>query len=144
MRPYLAKYFAATSEAEDKLRRVYHSLIDAQLKAKNESMVADLQADLSNLLNVRVVARWRESMDGKVLGIFSLYSNGRFDNISWKKNTWSYAKGVLIQRWPDAKAPGGVLIDTFKVSADGTTYAGTNNAPPGMRPKLTGVYLKGD
>src|SRR6185437_1453147 len=36
MRPYLAKYFVSTNTAETKLRRAYNSLIDAQLKAKNE------------------------------------------------------------------------------------------------------------
>ena len=142
MRPYLAKYFAATSAAEDNLRRAYHSLIDAQLKAKNESMAADLKADLSNLLNVRVVARWRDFRDGKFEFINSLYSNGRIGKIDGK-TTWSYAKGVLIQRWPNRpEAPGGAWIETLKVSADGTTFAGTNNDP--VRPKFTGVYQKDD
>ncbi|HEY7425838.1 MAG TPA: family 16 glycoside hydrolase [Gemmataceae bacterium] len=143
MRPFLAKYFASTSVAESKVRRVYNSLIDAQLRAKNESQVADLRADLENLVRARIVARWRHFLNGRPSGIPSLYSNGRVNNINGDA-TWTYSKGVLIYRFPNPKAPGGTWIDTYQVSADGATCAGTNNAPPGNRPKFTGVYVKPD
>jgi serine/threonine protein kinase len=143
MRPFLAKYFVSTGDAESKVRHAYNSLIDEQLRAKNESMVADLRADLKKLLGVGLMARWRVFRDGRPQGIFSLYSNGRINNINGN-GTWVYSKGVLIYRWPDSKAPGGAWLDISNVSADGTTYAGTNNAPPGMRPKFSGVYVIDD
>jgi hypothetical protein len=142
MRPYLAKYFVSTSDAESKVRRVYKSLIDAQLRAKNESMVADLRADLENLVGIRIVARWKYFLDGRFVGIHSLCSNGRIGKSD--ANTWFYSKGVLIFRWPNPNAPGGAWIDTLQVSADGATCAGTNNGAPGRRPKLSGVYVKDD
>jgi serine/threonine protein kinase len=139
MRPYLDKYFILNAAAEERLRRAYNSIILAQHKAKNESVIPDLQADLANLLRARIVARWRHFVDGKPSGVGTLYSNWKTNNPNGN-TTWSYANGVLIYRWPNSNMPGGLLIDTLNVSADGTTYAGTNNNPPGRRPKVTGVY----
>lgn len=148
MRPYLAKYFAAVSAAEGKLRRAYNSLIHAQRRAKNERMVADLQADLKSLIAARLVARWRVIRDGRTPGyIVALYSNGIIHdgNGNATSGTWVYSEGVLIFRWPDPKAPGGAWLDKSNVSADGTAYAGANNSPLGMRPaKFTGIYLNPD
>jgi hypothetical protein len=140
MRPCLARYFTSIRTAEEKLRRTYIKLINAQLKAKNEGMARDLQADLEKLVFVRLLARWRAYLNGKDQGIASLYSNRTINNINGNA-TWSYENGVLTYLWPNSKAPGGVWIDTLIVSADGTVYAGTNNAPPGKGPKLTGVYV---
>jgi hypothetical protein len=129
MRPYLPKYFLSIGKAEEELRRAYSSLIDAQLRAKKESTIADLQADLTKVIGVQLWARWRHSLNGKSQGVCCLYSNGTIHGIIDEKvfkGTWSFANGVFIYRWPDPKAPGGAWIDTLKVSADGIRYEGSN------------------
>ncbi len=142
MRPFLAKYFSSLGAAEEKLRRVYGSLASAQLKAKKESKVAELQADLENLIGVRLLARWRHFLNGRPQGINCLYSDGKIHAIingNAIKGTWTFAKGVFIYRWPDPKAPGGAWIDTLNVSADGMRYEGSNQQ---KKIKLLGEYMK--
>ncbi len=144
MRPSLARYFVSMSTAEDKLRRAYLSLISAQMKAKKQSTVADLQAELTNLLSAKLLAKWRVVRDGRQPGwVACLYSDGRIYGINGNvtKGTWIYSNGVLTFRWPDLKAPGGLWLDSSSVSADGRAYVGTNNAPPASRAKFTGTYV---
>jgi serine/threonine protein kinase len=140
MRSHLARYLTSTAAAEEKLRRAYNSVVIAQPKGKKEKMLSDLQADMANLIGVKVVARWRHFVNGNPMGVNSLLSNGRVNNPGGN-STWSFINGALVYRWPTAGAPGGVWIDTLNVSVDGTTYAGTNNAAPAKRPNLTGTYV---
>ncbi|HEY7426986.1 MAG TPA: family 16 glycoside hydrolase, partial [Gemmataceae bacterium] len=140
MRPHVDQYLAELTVAQDKFRRAYNSLIDAQLRAKNESKVDDLRAELKKRIDVQVMAKWRYYLNGREVALHTLYSNGKIGNI-YGKATWTYAKGVLTFRFPAPNGPGGAWIDTLNVSADGTTCAGTNNAPAGKGPKLTGVYV---
>jgi hypothetical protein len=140
MRQHLAKYVTSITAAEERLRRAYNSVVISQPKGKKEKMLADLQADVSNVIGVKVLARWRHFGNGNQIGVHSLFSNGRV-NDPGGNSTWSFVNGVLIYRWPAAGAPGGVWVDTLNVSVHGTTYAGTNNAAPGKRPNLTGTYV---
>ena len=71
---------------------------------------------------------------------FSLLEwENRWDRQQEHLDLW---QGGADSRWPNPMAPGGVWIAPLKVSADGTTYAGTNNDR--NRPKITGVYVKDD
>jgi len=138
MQPFLAKYLSSIHEAQKRLHRDYISLIDAQLHAKNDGKVADLRADLKNLAGGKVVARWQRFLNGKLLGVDSLYANGKISQID-SPNTWSFSKGALIYRLPNPRAPGGAWIDTHKISRDGSNCAGTNQEG---KVKITAVYVK--
>jgi hypothetical protein len=105
MRPHVAPYLTAVKAAQDNLHRAYDPLIGAQLRAKNESKVAELRADLKYRLDVKVMAKWKHFANGRLHHTVVLYSNGTFDNIDGKA-AWSYSKGVLVFASPARMAPG--------------------------------------
>jgi Tol biopolymer transport system component/serine/threonine protein kinase len=135
---HIAKYLATKNRAENNLRAVYKSRINAELKAKNNTKVEELRTELKNLTVPKVIAKWKYIIDGKYAGDHLLYSNRRIGNGDGPA-TWNLLKGVLILTFPDPKAPGGGWIDTLIISPDGTTISGTNQT---KKPKLTGVYVK--
>lgn len=141
MRPYVDRYLASLKTAQRNLRAVYDALIDNELRARNDNRADQLRLELKKRLDVKVLAKWRHIVNGRGPGvIYTLYSNGKINDIEGQ-NPWNFNEGVLTFRWPTPNAPGGFRIDRLAVSAEGTTYAGTNNDKPERRPNLTGVYV---
>jgi hypothetical protein len=141
MRRHVDPYLDALTAAQKKLRIAYESLIEKELQARNDDQVENLRSEWKKRLDVKVMAQWRHIVNGNGPGrVYTLYSNGRI-NDSEGDAPWEYAKGVLIFAWSAPNAPEGRWLDILEVSADGTTYAGTNNDKPEKRPKLTGVNM---
>jgi tetratricopeptide (TPR) repeat protein len=140
MRPHVDLYINTLTAARDRLRRVYKSLIDAQVKAKSMSTASDLKEELKLRLDIKVMAKWNHFVNARLNHTVVLYSNGATDNVDGE-SSWSYSKGVLVLRWPNPRAPGGAWIDTVRISDDGTTYDGTNQQG---KAKITGAYVKDD
>ncbi|HEY7329150.1 MAG TPA: family 16 glycoside hydrolase [Gemmataceae bacterium] len=143
MRPYVDVYLKSLGAEQGKLSRHYESLIDAQLRAKNDSKAAELREERKNRLDIRVLAKWRFFFNGKEGDHQTLYSDGTFSNgkpNNLGSSTWRYDKGVLTVISPSRNAPGGSWINILKLSEDGTEFDGANNNRPPH--KVSGVYLK--
>jgi hypothetical protein len=141
MRRHVDPYLDSLTAAQKKLREAYESLIDKELRARNDKQVDHLRSEWKKRLDVKMMAQWRHIVNGRGPGaVHTLYSNGKI-NSSDGDAVWQYARGVLIFGWPDSNAPGGYWIDRVEVSAKGMTYTGTNNDKPERRPNLAGVYL---
>lgn len=140
MRPYVDGYLASLTAAQKNLRGAYDALIDKELRARNDARVEHLRSELRKRLDIKEMARWRHIVNGKGPGVvFTLHSNGKINDIDGQ-DLWNYEQGVLIFRRAAPNGPGGIWLERLEVSAEGTTYTGTNNDKPDRRPNLTGVY----
>lgn len=105
---------------------------DARTKALADAGAGELPADLRDLIDGRVVARWvHQPGDGKI----ALYSSGKI-NTPDGENTWSFSGGRLTFRWKNDKAPGGFWVDTCVLAPDGQSYAGVNQIQTKVSGKL--------
>ncbi|MBC20394.1 MAG: hypothetical protein CMJ74_09070, partial [Planctomycetaceae bacterium] len=57
----------------------------------------------------------------------TLYANGHINSLD-SPATWSRFGNRLTLRWPTKGAPGGVWIDSCKLSPDGKTFNGVNQS----------------
>ena len=74
-----------------------------------------------------MAAVWNHSVDGGREHAITLYANGKINDPNGTA-TWSLNGRMLVLRWPDSSAPGGVWIDTCQISADWRTYMGKNQS----------------
>ncbi len=81
-----------------------------------------------------VAGVWAHEAGGfpELLHELTLHSNGKINNPNGQDN-WTLTGKVLVLRWADTRAPGGFWIDTCKVSDDGLSYAGSNQARVSIR-----------
>lgn len=93
----------------------------------------ELPADMKDLLDKQVIARWRHQPHNRVI---TFYSSGRFGDPEGE-NTWSFLAGKLTLRWKDKRAPGGFFVDTCTLALDGQSYSGTNQ----NNVEVSGTYL---
>jgi len=94
----------------------------AQAKVHSAVSAADMPAELRELVDNRVVARWKQTPGDRLL---TFYANGKL-NDPMSDDSWSYNGGRLILRWSDKDAPGGYWVDTCRLDPDGRSYSGTN------------------
>jgi tRNA A-37 threonylcarbamoyl transferase component Bud32 len=141
MRPHVDRYLDSLGRAQRNLQAAYEPLIDKANRAGDDEEAARLFSEKKKRLDVKVIAQWRHFVNGIEVSVNKLYSNGIINN-SEGFETWNYANGVLVFQWPNPNGPGGVFRDALQVSANGETYAGTNNVvKPERRPRLTGEYV---
>lgn len=139
MRPHVDQYLNSLTAAQKNLKKVYDSVIDKELRARNDKEVDRLRSERKKRLDVKAMARWRHIVYGREPGVIhTLYSNGKIDA---GNATWNYAKGELHFNWPLPGAPGLFSVDQLFIRPEGTTYEGTNIDKPERKPSLSGVYV---
>ena len=121
-----------------------HRLEEARAQATTKYGRGPVPDDLRELMDRRVIARWKHEPGGATI---TLYSNGRI-NDPRGLNLWTFGwapvdlsksasnpfranldtlyAGRLQLRWKNAKAPGGYSVDTCAVDFDGLNYDGNN------------------
>jgi hypothetical protein len=75
---------------------------------------------------------WKHFVSGRYLGDHEFVPGGGIETDD-SPNRWAFEDGVLTLRFPSRQAPGGVWIDTLKLSADGNRYEGKNQAGTPIR-----------
>jgi hypothetical protein len=136
MRPHLAAYLSTVSAEQARLTRDYHALLDRYLRVKNQAALDAIRADLKEVLDVKVIANWSHYSSGREK-LISLLSDGKINDRD-STATWALERGMLVLRWPDGKATGGVSVEHCLLAADGLTYEGTNQTGK----KISGAYQK--
>lgn len=74
---------------------------------------------------VSVIGWWEHRVGNGAASMVRLLPDGRIDDVAGGP-TWKQTDDTLEFRWPNPAAPGGVWIDTLKLSADHSAYEGSN------------------
>lgn|GEM_PF-1157185 len=80
-----------------------------------------------------VIGWWEHRVSDGAASMIRLLPGGKIGDANGPA-TWKLTDDTLELRWPNAAAPGGAWVDTVRLSADRSTYDGTNQS--GL--KLTG------
>lgn len=123
MRSATLAFLRAISDAESRASSSYAKML---LRYREDDEIAMIKASQDKVLQPFVVARWRHQTGSNPPGIVECLSNGRIGSRE-SSNKWLLSvNGVFELRWPNAAAPGGVWIDSCRLTQDGLSYKGEN------------------
>ncbi len=115
------------------------SLKKGDLKEAQKILAEEKLAAKGDALKTpRVIALWSRKKRGtdQTPELLAFRSDGILITGWGAKGTWRYSKKTLEERFSDSNAPGGVGVNTHKLSEDGVAFLGSNNVGTKFEGKL--------
>jgi hypothetical protein len=125
MRPATKKFMETLDANRQALSQSFDKAIDVYLKKNDTEKAKEYQVKKQQALHPVVLASWSHRAGKYPPRVIRFYSNARIDSPT-SGARWVVKGNVLILRWPDRAAPGGVWQDICSLSADGKSYSGKN------------------
>ena len=119
-RTALVEFIRTRLTAEKALSTAYDKVMDAHLKAKEDTRASAVGKLKKDALAPKVVARWEltgTTWTGKWVG--TLYSNGHYSEPDGKA-VWSYDRGVILLSQPEKGLPNNTKVLKWTIKDSGT------------------------
>jgi hypothetical protein len=118
-RPALVEFIRTRLTAEKAFATAFDKVIDAHLKAKEDTQAAAITKLKKDALAPKLIARWEitgVTWNGKWVGM--LYSNGHYSDANGKA-VWSYDRGVILLSQPEQGLPNNTKVLKWTLKDNG-------------------------
>lgn len=118
-RPALVEFIRTRLTAEKAFATAYDKVIDAHVKAKEDTQAAALSKLKKDALAPKLIARWEitgVTWNGK--WVAKLYSNGHYTEPDGKA-VWAYDRGVILLSQPEQGLPNNTKVLKWTLKDNG-------------------------
>ncbi len=141
-RPALVEFIRSRLTAEKAFATAFDKVIDAHVKAKEDTQAAAIAKLKKDALAPKLVARWEitgVTWSGK--WVAKLYSNGHYTEPDGKA-VWSYDRGVILLSQPEQGLPNNTKVLKWTLNDNGVEFDETGNNGGKSTGKLVNLVEK--
>lgn len=126
MRTDAIEYLNRVQKAEIALAKIYDRAIDSQTKQKKDEAARALVEEKNQAIEPKCVAKWTWLQPPNT-STQTLWSNGSIGGRKDRTHSWTLDQRHLVIKWKNKNVPGGFIIETCVISADGKDLDIKNN-----------------